>query len=54
MNIRIRPETPLDYQAIKKSNDLVFKQVNEGILIEKLRLNPDFIPELSLVAELEN
>lgn len=32
---------------------MAFEQTNEGVLVEKLRLNPSFIKELSLVAELE-
>ena len=54
MNILIRPETKSDYPAVKKVNDLAFNQPNEGILVEKLRNNPAFIPELSLVAEYES
>jgi putative acetyltransferase len=50
MNIEIRPEKPDDYPAIKRVNDLAFGQPNEGLLVEELRRNPRFIPELSLVA----
>ena len=46
----IRSELPNDYAAIKTVNDLAFGQPNEGTLVEKLRLNPYFIKELSLVA----
>ncbi|MBC8314546.1 MAG: N-acetyltransferase [Bacteroidales bacterium] len=53
MQLTIRPETKQDYSAIKKVNDLAFKQENEGTLIEKLRINPEYIPELSLVAEID-
>jgi putative acetyltransferase len=53
MHVQIRPETPTDYPGIREVNDGAFGQTNEGLLIEKLRLNPDFIPGLSLVAELE-
>ena len=34
-------------------NDLAFGKPAEGKLVEKLRKNPKFIPELSLVAEID-
>jgi putative acetyltransferase len=47
--IRIRPETPEDFQAITEVNVLAFAQSNEAELVEKLRRN---CPEIvSLVAE---
>ena len=51
MKVVIRPESKKDYPAIKEINDLAFGHSNEGILIEKLRRSPGFIPGLSLVAE---
>jgi len=54
MDIEIRPENPDDYPAIKQVNDLAFGQPNEGLLVEELRSNPRFIPELSLVALYDN
>ncbi|MCK4750237.1 MAG: N-acetyltransferase [Bacteroidales bacterium] len=48
--LRIRPEKPADYPEIKRINDLAFGQQNEGVLIEKLRLEPAYIRDLSLVA----
>lgn len=51
--MKIRQETPADYQAIYKINHLAFKQENESKLIDKIRLGNTFIPELSLVAEKE-
>ena len=51
--VTIRTEKPGDYKAITLVNDLAFGQKNEGILVEKLRKKPGFIPGLSLVAELE-
>ena len=54
MKIEIRHETIRDYLGIKNVNDLAFGQVNEGLLIEKLRLNSYFIDKLSIVAEFEN
>lgn len=50
--LNIRPETKDDYSQITEVNDLAFGQKNEGILIKKLRQSGKFIPELSLVAEL--
>ncbi len=52
MPLTIRPETPSDYPAITEVNDLAFGQPAEGKLVEKLRKNPRFIPDLSLVAEI--
>jgi putative acetyltransferase len=52
MNINIRHETTNDYPGIKQVNDLAFGQPNESLLIQKLRMNPDFIDKLSLVAEI--
>ena len=37
MNVLIRSEEKNDYEAIKKVNDLAFNQINEGVMIEKLR-----------------
>ncbi len=52
MPLNIRPETPSDYPGITEVNDLAFGQPAEGKLVEKLRRNPKFVPELSLVAEI--
>jgi len=52
--IIIHPETENDYSKITEVNDSAFGQKNEGILIEKLRQTEKFIPELSLVAELND
>ncbi|WP_440954310.1 GNAT family N-acetyltransferase [Methanosarcina sp. Mfa9] len=49
----IRPETPSDYPGITEVNDLAFGQPTEGNLVEKLRRNPKFVPELSLVAGID-
>jgi len=46
-----RSERPNDYEGISKINDLAFGRPNEGKLIEALRSNEEFIPELSLVAD---
>ena len=53
MSIKIRPETEDDHARISEVNDLAFGQKNEGKLIEELRKNDQFIPGLSLVAELD-
>jgi len=54
VQIIIRPEQEKDYLTIKKVNNLAFGQENEGNLVEKLRKNQEYVPELSLVAEVEN
>lgn len=54
MKLIIRTERKEDYSRITEVIDLAFMQKQEGRLVEKLRKNPDFIPELSLVAEFEN
>ena len=51
MPLEIRPETPSDYSAITKVYEFAFGQSAEGKLVENLRKNPKFVPELSLVAE---
>ena len=53
MEVIIRKENPSDYTGITKVNDLAFNQPNEGLLVEKLRKNPEFIPAMSLVAEMD-
>jgi len=50
----IRPERENDTLKIREVNDSAFGQKNEGILIERLRQTENFIPELSLVAELND
>lgn len=54
MNIKLRHEEINDYIGIRQANDLAFGQPNEGILVEKLRLNSSFIDKLSIVAEFNN
>lgn len=51
MNLKIRQEKVSDYEQVTKVHDLAFEQVNEGQLVSQIRFLPDFIPELSLVAE---
>ncbi|ALF54023.1 GCN5 family acetyltransferase [Nostoc piscinale CENA21] len=52
--LNIRYETVLDYPAIADVNRLAFGQDNEANLIDKIRLSDHYIPELSLVAEIDN
>jgi len=52
--IKIRPETPKDFEQVIKVNDLAFNQPNEGKMIEALRCDNKFIPELSIVAEVDS
>jgi putative acetyltransferase len=52
--LKIRAETENDYPKIREVNDLAFEQENEGRLIERLRQTEKYIPELSLVAELDD
>ncbi|UCE20801.1 MAG: N-acetyltransferase [Candidatus Aminicenantes bacterium] len=52
--LKIREETENDYPKTRGVNDLAFGQGDEGRLIEKLRQTEKFIPELSLVAELND
>ncbi len=54
MEIGIRPETTQDYPAIYEVNMLAFRQLGESELIEKLRKKPGYLPELSLVAEVDH
>lgn len=49
----IRQEKVSDFEGIKKVNNFAFAQENEGVLVEKLRSNPNFKKQLSLVADLE-
>ncbi|WP_090051221.1 GNAT family N-acetyltransferase [Lentzea fradiae] len=46
----IRRETPADIDAIRTVTDLAFKNGPEAPLIDWLRADPGWIPELSLVA----
>lgn len=50
MNVILRPEIKSDFQGITKVNNLAFGQPNEGILVKKLRENPSFVSDLSIVA----
>lgn len=49
----IRCESSANYAAIAEVNILAFGQENEARLIEKIRDSQGYIPELSLVAEVD-
>jgi putative acetyltransferase len=50
----IMAECKEDYDQITEINNLAFNQLNEGVLISKLRGTNKYISELSLVAEFQN
>jgi len=52
--IIIRTENQNDYEQITQVNDLAFNQLNEGKMIEALHKNRKFIPEISLIAEIDS
>lgn len=52
--MKIRCETPQDDFAIADVNTLAFGQENEAKLIESIRASELYIPELSLVAEIDH
>ena len=52
MDIQIRKEEPADFPAVYKLNHEAFKSEGEAKLVEALRKSSAFIPDLSLVAEL--
>jgi predicted N-acetyltransferase YhbS len=54
MEIKIRQEVNKDYKRVYEITKLAFGQEKESKLIEKVRKGPNFVPELSLVAEKDN
>jgi predicted N-acetyltransferase YhbS len=54
MNIKIRQETENDFPSVYDLNKIAFGQENESKLVEALRKGDAFIPELSLIASLNN
>ena len=53
MNVNIRPETTADYPAVRKVNLAAFDTATEADLADAMREAPEYVPELSLVAELD-
>lgn len=54
MNLTIRQEDKADYKKIYELNLLAFEEKEEAVLVDLLRENDEFIPQLSLVALLNN
>ncbi len=50
----IRKEEEKDHKQIYEVNKVAFQHENESKLIEKIRNSENFIPELSIVAEINN
>ena len=53
-NVIVRPETPADFAAIEVVHLSAFEGAQEAGVVQALRSTPDFVPELSLVAESHN
>ena len=51
--MNIRPETEADHASIKNVNDQAFGEPVEAALVATIRATDRFVPELSLVAEVE-
>lgn len=54
MDVKIRAENTVDIKEIYKINALAFGQENEAKLVDILRGSNTFVPDLSLVAEINN
>jgi len=54
MDVKIRKEEEKDNKRVYEVNRLAFQQENESKLIEKIRKGENFVPELSLVAEIDD
>lgn len=52
MDILIRTETTADHSVVSQLHALAFGQENEGKLVDLLRQDDSFVPELSIVAVL--
>ncbi|MEQ8524226.1 N-acetyltransferase [Gracilimonas sp.] len=51
--INIRAEQHTDYQQVYKVHQKAFGQEEEGQIVERIRKSGGFVPELSLVAEID-
>ena len=54
MNLTIRQENIADYEKIYELNLIAFEEKEEAILVDLLRKKDEFIPQLSLVALLND
>ena len=59
MEVTIRQETPQDYEAVfclieRAFKDTEFSDHREQFLVQRLRKSNAFVPELSIVAEVDN
>jgi putative acetyltransferase len=54
MDLVIRKERQEDFPKVYEVNRMAFSQEDESKLIEKIRRGINFIPDLSLVAEIDN
>jgi putative acetyltransferase len=52
--IAVRPEMPGDYAAIRRIHEQTFGRLDEAFLVETLRKEQGFLPDLSLVAVKNN
>jgi putative acetyltransferase len=52
VTITIRPEKPEDYETVRAVNLAAFDTSVEADLVDAMREAPEYVPELSLVAEL--
>lgn len=54
MKLIIRQENKADYKNVYELNTLAFEEKEEAVLVDLLRKNEEFIPQLSLVALLND
>jgi putative acetyltransferase len=52
--VTIRQETAADHDAVRAVNEGAFGRPTEADLVDSLRSDPSFVPELSLAAETEH